>query len=158
MRLRGNMGDSDLTLSGAYTKDAAWRRALPACQLPRLRVPKVGPALLAGSSEQLGRCSRPGGLRSARRTPVSLSGREARTGECVHEFSSRGNFGEYPDSDVARSAIFDSLASGNNTVLILNKKDLRHVIRRVWIFRAEGGKSGGMEFYMDDILLKVPRA
>jgi outer membrane protein OmpA-like peptidoglycan-associated protein len=148
------MGDSDLSMSGAYTPT-------PHGNGPCLRVTykAAGPKGWAGISwqdpaynwgEVPGRAGYD--LRGATRLTFWAKGETG--GERVHEFRVGGIVGQYPDSDVATLSHIRLSREWKQYTIDLSKKDLRHIIAGFGFFVNKAENSGGTTFYLDDILFE----
>jgi outer membrane protein OmpA-like peptidoglycan-associated protein len=150
----GYMGDSDLSMSGAYTPT-------PFGNGPCLRViyKAAGPKGWAGiywqdPANNWGDVPGRAGydLRGATRLTFWAKGEHG--GERVHEFRVGGIIGQYPDSDVATLSNIRLSREWKQYTIDLAKKDLRHIIAGFGFFVNKAENSGGATFYIDDILFQ----
>jgi outer membrane protein OmpA-like peptidoglycan-associated protein len=151
----GYMGDSDLTMSGAYTNT-------PTGEGPCLRVNyhATGPKGWAGiywqdPANNWGDVPGKAGydLRGASR--LSFWARGETGGERVHEFRVGGIVGQYPDSDVATLSNIRLTREWKKYSIDLGKKDLRHIIGGFGFFVNKAESPGGSTFYLDDLLFEA---
>jgi outer membrane protein OmpA-like peptidoglycan-associated protein len=151
------MGDSDLTLSGAYAKT-------PHGEGPCLRVnyKATGPKGWAGiywqdPANNWGDVPGRAGYDLRGATRLTFWARGESGGERVHEFRVGGIVGQYPDSDVATLSNIRLTREWKAYKIDLSKKDLRHIIAGFGFFVNKAENSGGMMFYLDDILFEGPQ-
>jgi len=154
----GYMGDSDLSMSGAYTET-------PHGHGPCLRVTykPAGPKGWVGIYWQdppnnwgdvPGRAGYD--LRGATRLTFWAKGEKG--GERVHEFKVGGIVGQYPDSDVASLSHVRLTRDWKQYSIDLSKKDLRHIIAGFGLFLNKAENSGGVVLYLTDILFEGPQS
>ena len=152
----GYMGDSDLTMSGAYT-------TTPGGQGPCLKInyKASGPKGWAGiywqdPANNWGDVPGRAGfdLRGAVKLVFWVKGENG--GEKVHEFRVGGIVGQYPDSDVASINNIRLTNDWKEYTIDLKKKDLRHIIGGFGFFVNKAENPGGMVFYVDDIMFEGP--
>jgi outer membrane protein OmpA-like peptidoglycan-associated protein len=154
----GYMGDSDLTMSGAYTQT-------PQGEGPCLRVnyKASGPKGWAGiywqdPANNWGDIPGRAGYDLRGATRVTFWARGESGGERIHEFRVGGIVGQYPDSDVATLSNIRLTPDWKPYLIDLAKKDLRHVIGGFGLFVNKAENPGGMVFYLDDIIYVGPEA
>ena len=152
----GYMGDSDLSMSGAYT-------ATPDGQGPCLRVNynASGPKGWAGiywqdPANNWGDVPGHAGFDLRGATKLTFWARGENGGEKVHEFRMGGIVGQYPDSDVASMTSVRLSKDWKEYTIDLKKKDLRHIIGGFGFFVNKAENPGGMVFYLDNILYEGP--
>jgi len=154
----GYMGDSDLTMSGAYLDT-------PHGHGPCLRVTykASGPKGWAGVYWQdppnnWGDVPGQAGydLRGATRLTFWAKGEHG--GERVHEFRVGGIVGPYPDSDIAILSNVRLSSQWKQYTIDLTKKDLRHIIAGFGLFLNKAEMSGGAVIYLTDILFEGPHS
>lgn len=152
----GYMGDSDLSLSGAYIPT-------PGGQGPALRVEykAKGPKGWSGLYWQdpaNNWASVPGrsgyDLRGA--TQVSFWARGEKGGERIQEFRIGGIVGKYPDSDAASLKSVRLTKEWKKYQIDLAGKDLRHIIGGFGFMLNKRENPGGIEFYLNDIYYTGP--
>ena len=150
----GYMGDSDLTMSGAYTPT-------PHGNGPCLRVTykASGPKGWAGIYWQdppnnWGDVPGRAGYDLRGATRLTFWGKGEGGGERVHEFRVGGIVGRYPDSDVATLSNIRLTREWKQYTIDLSKKDLRHIIAGFGLFVNKAENSGGATIYLDDILFE----
>jgi outer membrane protein OmpA-like peptidoglycan-associated protein len=150
----GYMGDSDLTMSGAYTPT-------PHGNGPCLRVIYKGSGIKGWAgiywqdpANNWGDVPGKAGydLRGAKR--LTFWARGEKGGERVHEFRIGGIVGRYPDSDVATLGNIHLTREWKQYTISLEKKDLRHIIAGFGFFVNRAENSGGATFYLDDIVFE----
>jgi len=148
------MGDSDLTMSGAYTPT-------PHGNGPCLRVTykASGPKGWAGIYWQdppnnWGDVPGRAGYDLRGATRLTFWGKGEGGGERVHEFRVGGIVGRYPDSDVATLSNIRLTREWKQYTIDLSKKDLRHIIAGFGLFVNKAENSGGATIYLDDILFE----
>jgi outer membrane protein OmpA-like peptidoglycan-associated protein len=153
----GYMGDSDLTLSGAYIKT-------PHGEGPCLRAnyKATGPKGWVGiywqdPANNWGDVPGRAGYDLRGATRLTFWARGENGGEKVHEFRVGGIVGQYPDSDVATLNNVRLTKEWKQYSIDLTKKDLRHIIGGFGFFLNKAENSGGMVFYLDDILFEGPQ-
>ncbi len=152
----GYMGDSDLTLSGSYTKT-------PHGEGPCLRVNyrASGPRGWVGiywqdPANNWGDVPGRAGFDLRGSTRLTFWARGENGGERVHEFRVGGIVGQYPDSDVATLSNVRLTPEWKQYAIDLTKKDLRHIIGGFGFSLIKAENPGGMAFYLDDILFEGP--
>ncbi|MFA5976510.1 MAG: OmpA family protein [Elusimicrobiota bacterium] len=147
----GYMGDSDLSLSGAYVKT-------PSANGPCLRVNYRASGVKGWSgiywqdpADNWG--DRPGrtgyDLRGA--TKLTFWARGQKGGEKVREFKVGGLFGQYPDSDVASIIDIRLTQDWRKYAIDLTGKDLRHIIGGFCFVVIKAENPGGATFYLNDV-------
>ncbi len=152
----GYMGDSDLSMSGAYVKT-------PHGEGPALRIhySAHGPKGWSGISwqdppnnwaEVAGRAGYD--LRGA--TRLTFWARGEKGGERVQEFRVGGIVGKYPDSDTAHLKNTRLSKEWKQYTIDLTGKDLRHIISGFGFSVLKAENPGGMQFYVDDIFFEGP--
>ena len=153
----GYMGDSDLTLSGAYTKTL---RGEGTCL--RVNYKANGPKGWVGiywqdPANNWGDIPGRAGYDLRGATRLTFWARGESGGERVHEFRVGGIVGQYPDSDVATLDNVRLTKEWKQYTIDLRKKDLRHIIGGFGFSLIKAENSGGMVFYLDDILYEGPQ-
>jgi outer membrane protein OmpA-like peptidoglycan-associated protein len=153
----GYMGDSDLTLSGSYI-------TTPTGEGPCIKVnyKASGPKGWAGlfwqnPANNWGGVSGKAGYDLRGATRLTFWARGENGGERIHEFRMGGIVGEYPDSDVATISNIRLTKEWKQYTIDLAKKDLRHIIGGFGFSLTKAENSGGMAFYLDDILFQGPQ-
>ncbi|HVO33386.1 MAG TPA: OmpA family protein [Elusimicrobiota bacterium] len=153
----GYMGDSDLTMSGAYTET-------PHGQGPCLRInyQAGGPKGWAGiywqdPANNWGDVPGRAGYDLRGATKLSFWARGENGGERVHEFRLGGIVGQYPDSDVASLPNIKLSKEWKQYHIDLTRKDLRHIIGGFGFFVNKAENPGGEVFYLDDIFYEGPQ-
>jgi outer membrane protein OmpA-like peptidoglycan-associated protein len=159
----GYMGDSDLTMSGAYVQTPN------GAQGPSLRAnyKAKGPSGWSGLywqdpannwGESAGRAGYD--LRGAKKLTFWARGLEG--GERIHEFRVGGIVGPYPDSDVASLSNVRLTKDWKQYTIDLSKKDLRHIIGGFGFMILKAENPSGASFFIDDIFYEgdqsVPEA
>lgn len=154
----GYMGDSDLTMSGAYTKT-------PRGDGPCLRVNyrATGPKGWAGiywqdPANNWGDVPGRAGYDLRGATRLTFWARGENGGERVHEFRMGGIVGPYPDSDVATLSNIRLAKEWKSYTIDLSKKDLRHIIAGFGFSVIKAENPGGMVIYLNDILYEGPQS
>jgi outer membrane protein OmpA-like peptidoglycan-associated protein len=152
----GYMGDSDLTLSGAYGK-------MPQGEGPCLRVTykSSGPRGWSGiywqdPANNWGDVPGRAGYDLRGATRLTFWARGDVGGEKIHEFRVGGIVGQYPDSDVATLSNIRLTSEWKQYTIDLSKKDLRHIIAGFGFFVNKAENAGGMIFYLNDIFFEGP--
>lgn len=152
----GYMGDSDLTMSGAYT-------ATPGAQGPCLKInyKASGPKGWAGiywqdPANNWGDVPGRAGFDLRGATKLTFWAKGENGGEKVHEFRVGGIIGQYPDSDVASITNVRLTKDWKEYAIDLKGKDLRHIIGGFGFFVNKAENPGGMVFYLDDIMYEGP--
>ncbi len=147
----GYMGDSDLKMSGAYTKTHNG-------QGPALRVyySAKGPKGWAGlywqdPADNWGTTPGRAGYDLRGATKLTFWARGENGGEKIHEFRIGGIVGKYPDSDVASIGPIRLSQEWKQYTIDLRKRDLRHIIAGFGFFLNKLENRGGITFYLDDI-------
>jgi len=150
----GYMGDSDLSMSGAYLET-------PHGHGPCLRVTykATGPKGWAGIYWQdppnnWGDIPGRAGYDLRGATRLTFWARGEHGGERVHEFRVGGIVGQYPDSDVASLSNIRLSNGWKQYTIDLTKKDLRHIIAGFGFFLNKAENSGGSVIYLTDILFE----
>jgi len=150
------MGDSDLTMSGAYTPT-------PGGQGPCLRInyKASGPKGWAGiywqdPANNWGDVPGRAGFDLRGAVKLTFWARGENGGEKVHEFRVGGIVGQYPDSDVASINNVHLSKDWKEYTINLKGKDLRHVIGGFGFFVNKAENPGGMVFYLDDVMYEGP--
>ncbi len=153
----GYMGDSDLTMSGAYT-------ATPDGQGPCLRVTYKANGLKGWAgiywqdpANNWGEIPGRAGFDLRGATKLTFWARGENGGEKVHEFRMGGIVGQYPDSDVASITGLRLSKSWKQYSIDLKGKDLRHVIGGFGFFVNKADNPSGEVFYLDDIFYEGPQ-
>jgi len=153
----GYMGDSDLTMSGAYTATPSGGQG------PCVRVYFKAEGAKGWSgiywqdpANNWGDVSGNAGydLRGAEKLTFWARGENG--GERIHEFRVGGIVGQYPDSDVASLTNVRLSRKWKKYALDLRKKDLRHIIGGYGFIVLKAENPGGMTFYLDDIMFEGP--
>lgn len=154
----GYMGDSDLSMSGAYTKT-------PNGEGPCLRVNygANGPKGWAGiywqdPANNWGDVPGRAGYDLRGATRLTFWARGENGGERVHEFRVGGIVGQYPDSDVATLSNIRLSRDWKKYIIDLSNKDLRHIIGGFGFSVIKAENPGGMVFFLDDIIFEGPEA
>jgi outer membrane protein OmpA-like peptidoglycan-associated protein len=154
----GYMGDSDLSMSGAYLET-------PHGHGPCLRVTykATGPKGWAGVYWQdppnnWGDVPGRAGYDLRGATRLTFWARGEQGGERVHEFRVGGIVGQYPDSDVAILSNVRLTNKWKQYTIDLTKKDLRHIIAGFGLFLNKAEDSGGAVIYLTDILFEGPHS
>jgi outer membrane protein OmpA-like peptidoglycan-associated protein len=152
----GYMGDSDLSMSGAYVPT-------PRGQGPCLRViyKADGPKGWAGiywqdPANNWGDVPGRAGFDLRGATKLTFWARGDNGGERVHEFRVGGIVGQYPDSDVSTLGSVRLSKDWKPFTIDLKKKDLRHIIGGFGFFVNKAENPGGMVFYLTDIIFEGP--
>jgi outer membrane protein OmpA-like peptidoglycan-associated protein len=152
------MGDSDLTLSGAFKKTPHQGDG------PCLRVNyrASGPKGWAGiywqdPANNWGDVPGRAGYDLRGATRLTFWARGENGGERIHEFRVGGIVGQFPDSDVATLSNVRLTREWKQYSINLAKKDLRHIIAGFGLFVNKAENSNGMVFYIDDILYEGPQ-
>lgn len=153
----GYMGDSDLTMAGAYIPTAEG----PEGACVRVYYKANGPKGWAGvywqdPANNWGEVAGKAGYDLRGAVKLSFWARGAEGGERVHEFRVGGIVGQYPDSDVASLSNVRLTREWKKYEIDLRKKDLRHVIGGFAFLVLEAENPGGMSFYLDDIMYEGP--
>jgi outer membrane protein OmpA-like peptidoglycan-associated protein len=150
------MGDSDLTMSGAY-------QVTPQGQGPCLKInyKASGPKGWVGiywqdPANNWGDVPGRAGFDLRGATKLSFWARGENGGEKVHEFRMGGIVGQYPDSDVASLLNIHLTKEWKEYSIDLKGKDLRHVIGGFGFFINKAENPGGIVFYLDDIMYVGP--
>jgi outer membrane protein OmpA-like peptidoglycan-associated protein len=153
----GYMGDSDLTMSGAYMDT-------PHGQGPCLKISYngSGPKGWAGiywqdPANNWGDIPGRAGYDLRGATKLSFWARGENGGERIHEFRMGGIVGQYPDSDVAAITNIRLSKEWKQYSIDLRKKDLRHIIAGFGFFVNKGDNPGGAVFFLDDIVYEGPQ-
>ena len=148
----GYMGDSDLTLSGAYV-DTPYGAQGPCV---RINYKAEGAKGWAGlywqdPANNWGDAQGKTGydLRGAEKLTFWARGENG--GERIHEFRVGGIVGQYPDSDVANLSSIKLSREWKKYTIDLRKKDLRHIIGGFAFMVLKAENPGGMTAYLDDI-------
>jgi outer membrane protein OmpA-like peptidoglycan-associated protein len=151
------MGDSDLTMSGAYVPT-------PNGPGPCLRVSyrASGPKGWSGlywqdPANNWGDVAGHAGYDLRGATQLTFRARGEYGGEKVHEFRVGGIVGQYPDSDVASIGPIRLSKEWTSYSIDLSKKDLRHIIGGFGLFMNKFENPGGAVFYVDDIFYEGPQ-
>ncbi len=152
----GYMGDSDLTLSGAYTPTP---RGNGTCL--RVNYKASGPKGWVGiywqdPANNWGDVPGRAGYDLRGATRLTFWARGENGGERVHEFRVGGIVGQHSDSDVATLNNVRLTKEWKPYTIDLSKKDLRHIIGGFGLFLNKAENSGGCVFYLDDILYQGP--
>jgi outer membrane protein OmpA-like peptidoglycan-associated protein len=152
----GYMGDSDLTMSGAYVQT-------PHGEGPCLRISYKASGVKGWSgiywqdpANNWGDVPGRAGfdLRGAKRLTFWARGENG--GERIHEFRMGGIVGQYPDSDIASITNIKLSKEWKKYTIDLDKKDLRHIIGGFGFLVNKADNPGGMVFYLDDIIYEGP--
>jgi outer membrane protein OmpA-like peptidoglycan-associated protein len=151
------MGDSDLTMSGAYVQTPN------GAQGPCVRVyyKSDGPKGWAGiywqdPANNWGDVPGKAGYDLHGAVKLSFWARGENGGERVHEFRVGGIVGQYPDSDVASLSNVRLTRNWKKFSIDLRKKDLRHIIGGFGFIVLKAENPGGMTVYLDDIVYEGP--
>jgi len=155
----GYMGDSDLSLSGAYIETPSGSQA------PCLRVNYKAKGVKGWTGlywqdpannwgEVPGRAGYD--LRGAER--LTFYARGEKGGERVHEFRIGGIVGQYPDSDVASLSNVRLTKEWKQYTINLKGKDLRHIIGGFGILLLKTENPGGATFYLNNIVYEGPES
>ena len=154
----GYMGDSDVTMSGAYVPT-------PGGNGPCLRVTykASGPKGWSGifwqdPANNWGDVPGKAGYDLRGATRLTFWARGENGGERIHEFRVGGIVGQYPDSDVASLSNVRLTKEWKEYTIDLSKKDLRHIIAGFGFSVIKAENSRGMSFYLDDILYEGPES
>lgn len=153
----GYMGDSDLTMSGAYIQTPN------GSQGPCLRVyyKATGPKGWAGiywqdPANNWGDVPGKAGYDLHGAQKLTFWARGENGGERVHEFRIGGIVGQYPDSDVASLSNVKLSRDWKKYSIDLRKRDLRHIIGGFCFLVLKAENGGGATFYIDDIMYEGP--
>ena len=148
----GYMGDSDLSMSGAYT-------GTPDGQGPCLKInyKASGPKGWSGiywqdPANNWGDVPGRAGYDLRGATKVTFWAHGENGGEKIHEFRIGGIVGQYPDSDVASLTNVKLTKDWKTFSIDLKGKDLRHIIGGFGFLVNKAENPGGMVFYLDDIV------
>ena len=154
----GYMGDSDLSLSGAYVES-------PQGQGPCLRATYKanGPKGWAGiywqdPANNWGDVPGRAGYDLRGAAKLTFWARGENGGEKIHKFRMGGIFNQYPDSDEASLDNVRLTKEWKQYSIDLSKKDLRHIIAGFGFFILKADNPGGAVFYLDDIKYVGPGA
>jgi len=150
------MGDSDITLSAAYIAVA---RGSGPCL--RVNYKASGPKGWAGiywqnPANNWGDVAGRAGYDLRGATRLTFWARGEKGGERIHEIRVGGIVGQYPDSDVATMKNIRLTKEWKSYTIDLSGKDLRHIIGGFGFFVNKAEDSGGVQFYLDDIIYEGP--
>lgn len=147
----GYMGDSDLSLSGAFIRT-------PTDDGPAIKVvyKADGPKGWSGlywqdPANNWGDVGGRSGYDLRGATKLTFWARGEHGGEKIHEFRVGGLVGRYPDSDVTTISNIRLGKEWKRYVIDLAGKDLRHIIGGFGFSLVKAENPRGIVFYLDDI-------